>query len=91
MGKRKASGGADGDDGRASERVSGGANGEARANGGKGASEEANKAFQISGLLARLGEHASRFVCPKTLFISLVYYQLIAQPEIQLEKLEEFR
>ena len=43
VGKRKASGGADGDDGRASKRASGGANGEAGANGGKGASEEASE------------------------------------------------
>ena len=34
VGKRKASGGADGDDGRASERASGGANGGKGANGG---------------------------------------------------------
>ena len=39
MGKRKASGAANGDDGRASER----ANGEKGANGGKGAREEASE------------------------------------------------
>ena len=43
MSKRKASGGADGDDGRASERASGGANGENGANGGKRAREEASE------------------------------------------------
>ena len=43
MGKRKASGAANGDDGRASERASGGANGEKGANGGKGAREEARE------------------------------------------------
>ena len=43
MGKRKASGGADGDDGRASERASGGANGEKGANGGKGARVKASE------------------------------------------------
>ena len=43
MGKRKASGGADGDNGRASERASGGANGEKGANGGKGAREEGSE------------------------------------------------
>ena len=42
MGKRKASGAANGDDGRASERASGGANGEKGANGGK-AKEEASE------------------------------------------------
>ena len=43
MGKWKASGGADGGDGRSSERASGGANGVKRANGGKGAREEASE------------------------------------------------
>ena len=43
MGKRKASGAANGDDGRASERASGGANGEKGADGGKGARVRASE------------------------------------------------